>query len=60
MGHGHSVLTGISGVMCGMIHEKEKREPMMLNLKLLHATVLTQQLQDILAGNKLVINENGG
>jgi len=60
IGHGHSMITGISGMTCGMIHEKEKRGPMLFNLKLLHATVLSDQLKHILNGDKLVINKNGG
>ena len=27
IGHGHSFLTGLSGLFCGMIEDKEKREP---------------------------------
>ena len=60
LGHGHSFLTGLSGLFCGMIEVKEEREPMHAHLKILHATVLSGQIKSILNGEKLVINENGG
>lgn len=59
IGHGHSQLTAIAG-MGNMIEDIEKREPMLFNLKILHAKVLSNQLKDILDGKKLVINKNGG
>lgn len=58
--HGHSLLTGIAGIGCGMIEDKEERTPMLLNLKLLEASVLTGQLKNLLAGDVLLINNNGG
>lgn len=60
MGHGHSLLTGVSGLLSGMIEEKSERMPMLYNLKRLHGAVLSDQLKDILDGKKLVINKNGG
>lgn len=60
MGHGHSLLTGISGTFCGMIDSKEERKPMLAHLKYLHATILTDQLKHLLNGEKLVINKIGG
>lgn len=59
LGHGHSQLTAIAG-MGNMIENIEEREPMLFNLKLLHARVLTDQLKDIMDGKKLVINKSGG
>ena len=59
IGHGHSQLTAISG-MGNMIENKEDREPMLFNLKLLHANILSGQLKYLLDGCKLVINKSGG
>jgi S-adenosylmethionine hydrolase len=59
IGHGHSRLTAIAG-MGNMIENIEEREPMLFNLKLLHARVLSDQLKDIMEGKKLVINKSGG
>lgn len=60
IGHGHSLLTGISGMFCGMINDKEEREPMLVSLKMLQANLLANQLKSLLEGEKLVINKNGG
>lgn len=60
IGHGHSFLTGVSGLFCGMISEKEGREPMIAHLKLLQATILCNQIKSLLKGEKLIINENNG
>lgn len=60
IGHGYSFLTGLSGLFCGMINEKEKREPMLAHLKYIQATILSNQIKLLLDGNKLVINKNGG
>ena len=60
VGHGHSQLTGISGMFCGMIEDIENRGPMLEHLTLLHGEVVAGQLQYLLDGCKLVINRNGG
>jgi hypothetical protein len=60
IGHGHSFLTGLSGLFCGMIEEKEDRTPMLAHLKYLQATILSDQLKHLLAGEKLVVNKDGG
>ena len=60
MGHGHSMLTGIAGMFCGMQNDINEREPMLLHLKSLHGMVLANQVQDLLDGKKLAINTNGG
>lgn len=60
IGHGHSILTGVSGMFSGMIDKKEKREPMLSHLKLLQAKVLSDQLRHVLNGDRLAINKLGG
>lgn len=60
MGHGHSYLTGLSGLFCGMIGSKEERGHMLAHLKYIQAMVLTDQIKHLLLGEKLVINKNGG
>lgn len=60
IGHGHSNLTGISGMFCGMIDNINDRTPMLAHLKTLHGNVLSNQLKNILNEEKLVINKNGG
>jgi len=60
IGHGHSYLTGISGMFCGMINDKAERAPMLAHLTFLHGTVVSQQVKHLLQGDKLVINQNGG
>jgi hypothetical protein len=60
IGHGYSYLTGLSTLFCGTIEEKDKREPILLHLKYLQASVLIGQINSLLDGKKLVINDNGG
>jgi hypothetical protein len=62
VGHGYSMLTGISGMLEGMPADNDEvgRNRILCNLKCLHATVLCNQLEDILNGKKLVINKKGG
>jgi len=58
--HGHSYLTGLSGIFSGMIDNIEDRDPMLCHLKFLQANVLSNQIKLLINGEKLVINENGG
>jgi len=60
MGHGHSLLTGVSGMFCGMIEQKECRKPMLAHLKILQGSVLGDQLRHMLDGDKLLIQKTGG
>jgi len=61
VGHGHSLLTGIAGIgPNGMIENIEDRDPMLFNLKLLQAKLLTHQLQYVLEGRYLVANDKMG
>lgn len=60
VGHGHSLLTGVSGMFCGMIDDIDDRQPMLDHLSILKAKVLSGQLTHILNGDKLVINNRGG
>jgi hypothetical protein len=60
IGHGHSQLTAVAGMFCGMIDEKDERGPMLGHLKLIEAQVMSSQLKSILKGEKLVINSRGG
>jgi len=62
VGHGHSLFTGLVGTLNGkgMIENIDKREPMLLALRSFQATVLKNQLDDLLKGKSLVINKNGG
>lgn len=60
IGHGYSYLTGLSTMFCGTIEDKEEREPMLAHLKYLHGKTLVGQLEYILKGYKLAINDNGG
>lgn len=59
VGHGHGHLTSIAG-MGNMIEKKEDREPMLHNLKMLHGTVVANQMSDLLDGKILIINKRGG
>lgn len=60
VGHGHSYLTGLSGMFCGMRLPIGERDPMLLHLKYLQASALTSMASHILKGDKLAINELGG
>lgn len=60
IGHGHSILTGVAGMGCGMIEKIEERDPMLYNLKLLKSKMLLTQLNYILEGCLLVANEKMG
>ena len=60
VGHGHSVITGITGVFCGMIENKNERQPMLDHLAILHGKIVSDQLKIILDGYKLAINDKGG
>lgn len=61
MGHGHSDLTTIAGFMAGgMIEDKEKRLPMLFQLKKLYGEVISNQIKSLLDGEILLINSKGG
>lgn len=60
IGHGHSYLTGVAGMFCGMGLNIGEREPMLAHLKYLQASALTSMVYHVLNGDKLAINHNGG
>lgn len=61
VGHGHSDLTTIAGFLSGgMVEDRNKRTPMMYELKRLKYTVMVNQIKSLLDGEILVINSKGG
>lgn len=61
VGHQHSNLARLGSLFTGeMIEKKENRQPMLNTLDIIECKVIANQLKQLLVGNKLAINKNGG